>query len=78
MKGKDTHLLFCTTGILLRRLLADRNLKGVTHVIVDEIHERGMNEGWTLNLIECLPFRRFLLNINVLAFFYDRFSAYCP
>ena len=49
MKGKDTRLLFCTTGILLRRLLVDRNLKGVTHVIVDEIHERGMNEGkiWT-------------------------------
>lgn len=23
----------------------DRTLKGVTHVIVDEIHERGMNEG---------------------------------
>lgn len=45
MKGRDTHLLFCTTGILLRRLLADRNLKGVTYVIVDEIHERGMNEG---------------------------------
>ena len=45
MKGRDTHLLFCTTGILLRRLLVDRNLKGVTHVIVDEIHERGMNEG---------------------------------
>lgn len=45
MKGRDTRLLFCTTGILLRRLLVDRNLKGVTHVIVDEIHERGMNEG---------------------------------
>lgn len=45
MKGKDTRLLFCTTGILLRRLLVDRNLKGVSHVIVDEIHERGMNEG---------------------------------
>lgn len=45
MKGRDTHLLFCTTGILLRRLLVDRNLRGVTHVIVDEIHERGMNEG---------------------------------
>jgi len=30
---------------LLRRLLVDRELKGVTHVIVDEIHERGMNEG---------------------------------
>lgn len=45
MKGRDTRLLFCTTGILLRRLLIDRNLKGVTHVFIDEIHERGMNEG---------------------------------
>lgn len=45
MKGRDTQLLYCTTGILLRRLLRDRNLSGVTHVIIDEIHERGMNEG---------------------------------
>lgn len=45
MKGRDTHLLFCTTGILLRRLLIDRSLNGVTHIIVDEIHERGINEG---------------------------------
>lgn len=49
MKGKNTHLLFCTSGILLRRLLGDRNLNGVTHVFVDEIHERGMNEGAFLN-----------------------------
>lgn len=56
MKGRDTHLLFCTTGILLRKLLSDRNLKGVTHIIVDEIHERGMNEGRILNLIEFLFF----------------------
>lgn len=49
MKGRDTRLLFCTTGILLRRLLVDRSLKGVTHVIVDEIHERGMNEGICLS-----------------------------
>ena len=45
MRGRETRLLFCTTGILLRRLLVDRKLEGVTHVIVDEIHERGMNEG---------------------------------
>lgn len=45
MKGRDTHLLFCTTGILLRRLSIDRSLKAVTHIIVDEIHERGINEG---------------------------------
>ncbi|KAG2262588.1 hypothetical protein Bca52824_069667 [Brassica carinata] len=45
MRGKNTQLLFCTSGILLRRLLSDRNLNGITHVFVDEIHERGMNEG---------------------------------
>lgn len=49
MRGKNTHLLFCTSGILLRRLLSDRNLDGITHVFVDEIHERGMNEGKILN-----------------------------
>lgn len=58
MKGRDTHLLFCTTGILLRRMLVDRNLKGVTHVIVDEIHERGMNEDFLLIVLKgLLPLR---------------------
>ena len=35
-----TRLLFCTTGIVLRRLEGDPKLEGVTHVIIDEVHER--------------------------------------
>lgn len=58
MKGKNTHLLFCTSGILLRRLLGDRNLNGVTHVFVDEIHERGMNEDFLLIVLKDLLQRR--------------------
>ncbi|KAK8504265.1 hypothetical protein V6N13_062615 [Hibiscus sabdariffa] len=59
MKGKNTHLLFCTSGILLRRLLSDRNLDGITHVFVDEIHERGMNEDFLLIVLkDLLPRRR--------------------
>ncbi|XP_044462420.1 DExH-box ATP-dependent RNA helicase DExH3 [Mangifera indica] len=58
MKGKNTHLLFCTSGILLRRLLSDRNLNGVTHVFVDEIHERGMNEDFLLIVLKDLLSRR--------------------
>ncbi|XP_071703455.1 DExH-box ATP-dependent RNA helicase DExH3 isoform X2 [Rutidosis leptorrhynchoides] len=59
MKGKNTHLLFCTSGILLRRLLSDPNLHGVTHVFVDEIHERGMNEDFLLIVLkDLLPRRR--------------------
>ncbi|GMH27481.1 hypothetical protein Nepgr_029324 [Nepenthes gracilis] len=58
MKGRDTRLLFCTTGILLRRLLVDKSLRGITHVIVDEIHERGMNEDFLLIVLkELLPHR---------------------
>ncbi|KAF7140980.1 hypothetical protein RHSIM_Rhsim06G0014300 [Rhododendron simsii] len=35
-----------SSALLLRRLLSDRNLNGITHVFVDEIHEHGlMNEG---------------------------------
>ncbi|CAN6451781.1 unnamed protein product [Victoria cruziana] len=57
-RGRETRLLFCTTGVLLRRLLVDRNLKGVSHVIVDEIHERGMNEDFLLIVLkELLPRR---------------------
>ena len=35
-RSAQTRLLFCTTGVVLRRLQEDSNLKGVTHVIVDE------------------------------------------
>lgn len=35
-----TRLLYCTTGVLLRRLEGDAELGGVTHIIVDEVHER--------------------------------------
>ncbi|CAO2821942.1 unnamed protein product [Amaranthus hypochondriacus] len=58
MKGRDTRLLFCTTGVLLRRLLVDRDLSGVSHVIVDEIHERGMNEDFLLIVLKDLLPRR--------------------
>jgi len=81
MRGRDTHVLFCTTGILLRRLLDDKNLKGITHIIVDEIHERGINEGIFLNLIVYFwVFGRFFM-INAIAIYFflcDRFSACCP
>lgn len=39
-QSSATRLLYCTTGVLLRRLEGDPELSGVTHVIVDEVHER--------------------------------------
>jgi len=34
------RILYCTTGILLMRLRRSPRLEGVSHVIVDEVHER--------------------------------------
>ena len=39
--SSKTLLTFCTTGILLRTLMyEDSNLEKVTHLIIDEVHER--------------------------------------
>ncbi|GJP52070.1 hypothetical protein CLOM_g11175, partial [Closterium sp. NIES-68] len=57
-RSRGTHLLFCTTGVLLRRLASDPLLNGVTHIVVDEIHERGMNEDFLLIVLRDLLPRR--------------------
>lgn len=49
--SQETHLLFCTTGILLRRLTSDRELADVTHIIVDEVHERSLDSDLLLLLL---------------------------
>ena len=40
--GSDTMVEFVTPGILLRRLLVDPGLEGTQAVILDEVHERGL------------------------------------
>lgn len=47
------RVLFCTTGILLRRLSSDggSGLSGVVHIVVDEVHERDINTDFLIVLI---------------------------
>ncbi|MDQ0801303.1 ATP-dependent helicase HrpB [Arthrobacter sp. SLBN-112] len=40
--GPDTRIEFVTPGILLRRLLGDPGLDGTAAVVLDEVHERGL------------------------------------
>ncbi|KAG2435548.1 hypothetical protein HYH02_011842 [Chlamydomonas schloesseri] len=51
---RHTRLTFCTTGILLRRLAGDPSLKGVTHVVVDEVHERSLQSDFLIALLRDL------------------------
>lgn len=51
---RETRLLFCTTGILLRRLAGDPALLGVSHVLVDEVHERTLQGDFLMALLRDL------------------------
>lgn len=42
-------ILFCTVGVLLRKLEA--GLRGISHIIVDEIHERDVNSDFLLVIL---------------------------
>ena len=52
--SSSTRLLFCTTGILLRRLESDPDLSDVSHVIVDEVHERSEESDFLLMILRDL------------------------
>jgi ATP-dependent RNA helicase DHX57 len=53
-----TRLTFCTAGILLRRLYSDPLLSSVTHVIIDEVHERSEESDFLLLILRDLVERR--------------------
>lgn len=53
-----TRITYCTIGILLRRLISDPKLEGITHVIVDEVHERSLDSDMLLLLLKSVIRRR--------------------
>lgn len=38
--SEDTRLLYCTTGVLLQKLVQAKHMTTFTHIILDEVHER--------------------------------------
>ncbi|KAI8802887.1 P-loop containing nucleoside triphosphate hydrolase protein [Cladochytrium replicatum] len=51
---KSTRLMFCTTGILLRRLEIDPTLGEFTTIVIDEVHERQLDSDFLLLLLRRL------------------------
>ena len=66
-RSEETRLLFCTTGVLLRRLALDPLLSNVSHVLVDEIHERGVNEDFLLVCLKDILVRRSNIKIVLMS-----------
>ncbi|MFT7806120.1 putative ATP-dependent RNA helicase DHX57 [Arapaima gigas] len=67
VKSSATRLLYCTTGVLLRRLEGEPDLRGVTHIIVDEVHERTEESDFLLLVLKDLMVQRPELKIILMS-----------
>lgn len=65
--SRQTQITYCTTGIVLRRLQTDKFLGRVSHVVVDEIHERGVDTDFLLILLRDLVRRRTDLKVVLMS-----------
>jgi ATP-dependent RNA helicase DHX57 len=54
----ETRLQFVTTGVLLRRLQSDPSLQGISHVLIDEVHERSVDSDFLLIILRQVLKRR--------------------
>ncbi|CAK0860119.1 unnamed protein product, partial [Prorocentrum cordatum] len=52
--GPSCRLLFCTTGVALRKMQSEPDLPELTHVFLDEVHERGAESDLLLLLLRRL------------------------
>ncbi|KAM5163335.1 putative ATP-dependent RNA helicase DHX57 isoform 2-T2 [Mantella aurantiaca] len=83
VKSSATRLLYCTTGVLLRRLEGDGTLQGVTHVIVDEVHERTEESDFLLLVLKNVMSKRpdlkiLLMSATLNAELFSQYFGGCP
>ncbi|XP_021117077.1 ATP-dependent RNA helicase DHX29 isoform X4 [Heterocephalus glaber] len=81
--SESTRLLYCTTGVLLRKLQEDGLLTNVSHVIVDEVHERSVQSDFLLSILKEILQKRSDLHLILMSATVDseKFSTYfthCP
>ncbi|XP_038671699.1 ATP-dependent DNA/RNA helicase DHX36 [Scyliorhinus canicula] len=80
---KQGSILYCTTGIILQWLQSDGLLSTVSHLVLDEVHERSLQSDVLMTIVkDVLPFRPDLKVILMSATLNaDKFSEYfgkCP
>ena len=73
-----TKLVYATVGIVLRMLESSNSLDDVTHLIVDEVHERSIDTDFLLIVLRSLMLRRPELKVILMSATVNasRFSKY--
>lgn len=74
----STRLVYATTGILLRMLETPEGTADVTHLVIDEVHERSIETDFLLIIVNTLRLRRPELRVILMSATVDatRFSSY--
>ena len=81
--SRHTRIEFCTMGILLRRLASDPLATGVSHIIIDEVHERETLSDFSLVILKDILSKRTDLKLVLMSatlnatLFSDYFNG-CP
>jgi ATP-dependent RNA helicase DHX29 len=76
--SKETRLVYATTGIVMRMLEGSNDLQDVTHLVLDEVHERSIDSDFLLIVLKKLLARRKDLKVVLMSATVDaeRFSNY--
>ena len=76
--SRETRLIYATTGIVMRMLEGSNNLDDVTHLVLDEVHERSIDSDFLLIVLKKLMIRRKDLKVILMSATVDadRFSTY--
>ncbi|XP_056622648.1 ATP-dependent DNA/RNA helicase DHX36 [Triplophysa dalaica] len=80
---KQGSVLYCTTGIILQWLRSDPYLSSISHLVLDEVHERSLQSDVLLNIVKDLLRTREDLKIVLMSATLnaEKFSRYfdnCP
>lgn len=76
--SRETRLVFATTGIVMRMLEGSTDLREVTHLVLDEVHERSIDSDFLLIVLKRLLTQRKDLKVVLMSATVDaeRFSKY--
>ncbi|KAI0110734.1 ATP dependent RNA helicase [Nemania sp. FL0031] len=76
--AKETRLVYATTGIVMRMLEGSNELREITHLVLDEVHERTIDSDFLLIVLKKLLEKRKDLKIILMSATVDadRFSNY--
>ncbi|KAJ4294657.1 hypothetical protein N0V88_004886 [Collariella sp. IMI 366227] len=76
--ARETRLVYATTGIVMRMLEGSNDLQEITHLVLDEVHERTIDSDFLLIVLKKLLARRKDLKVVLMSATVDaeRFSKY--